>query len=118
MAHSGELPDRTLLKPSEVAFRLDVSPQTVYFWHCVGVIEGVKIGGRTLRIFASSLEHMASMRGVNSSIDPDGVNRVLRKETYGGQAKTRCPPRQFASLPSDARVSRHRPHRQGSLAGT
>ena len=56
MGYLRELPDRTLLKPSQVASLFNVSPQTVYFWHRTGMIEGIKIGGRILRIFASSLE--------------------------------------------------------------
>lgn len=39
MAYLSELPDRTLLKPSEVAVFLNVSPQTVHFWHPMGMIE-------------------------------------------------------------------------------
>ena len=59
MAYISELPDRTLLKPVEVASLFNVSPQTVYLWHSMGMIGGVKIGGRILRIFASSLEETA-----------------------------------------------------------
>ena len=62
MTRTRELPDRTVLKPSEVASLLNVSPQTVYFWHRMGVIEGVKIGG-TLRILTSSLERVLRWPG-------------------------------------------------------
>ena len=55
MAYMSELPGRTLLKPSQVASLFHVSPQAVYLWHRMGMIEGVKIG-RTLRIQTSSLE--------------------------------------------------------------
>ena len=51
MSYISELPDRTFLKPSEVASLFDVSPQTVYLWHRMGMIEGIKIDGRTLRVF-------------------------------------------------------------------
>jgi len=62
MAYTGELPDRTFLKPTEVASLLDVSPKTVYFWHSVGIIEGVKIQ-KIVRIYTSSLERIAPTRG-------------------------------------------------------
>ena len=54
MSYSSELPTRTFLKPSEVASLFNIAPQTVYFWHRMGKIEGVKIGG-SLRIYTSSL---------------------------------------------------------------
>ena len=60
MAYISELPGRTLLKPSEVASLFNVSPQAVYLWHRMGMIEGVKIG-RTLRIQASSIEARTPM---------------------------------------------------------
>jgi len=58
MAYSSELPGRTLLKPSEVASLFGVSPRTVYHWHRMGVIEGIKING-ILRIYTSSLSDIA-----------------------------------------------------------
>ncbi|HUJ70309.1 MAG TPA: helix-turn-helix domain-containing protein [Syntrophorhabdales bacterium] len=57
MVYISELPGRTLLKPSEVASLFGVSPQTVYNWHRMGMIHGVKISG-ILRIYASSLGEM------------------------------------------------------------
>jgi len=57
MAYSSELPGRTLLKPSEVASLFGVSPHTVYHWHRMGMIQGVKIKG-VLRIYASSLSEI------------------------------------------------------------
>ena len=58
MSYISESPDRTLLTPREVASLFNVSPQAVYLWYTMGKIEGVKIGGRTLRIYASSVEEM------------------------------------------------------------
>ncbi|MGD0663302.1 MAG: helix-turn-helix domain-containing protein [Syntrophorhabdales bacterium] len=52
MAYISELPGRTLLKPSEAASLFNLSPKTIYFWHRIGMIEGVKIG-RILRIQTS-----------------------------------------------------------------
>ncbi|MGA2107514.1 MAG: helix-turn-helix domain-containing protein [Syntrophorhabdales bacterium] len=54
MSYNSELPSRTFLKPSEVASFFNVAPKTVYFWHRMGRIEGIKIGG-SLRIYTSSL---------------------------------------------------------------
>lgn len=59
MSHNSESPHRTFPKPSEVASLFGVSPQTVYFWHRMGMIQGIKIDGGTFRIFASSLDQMA-----------------------------------------------------------
>jgi len=56
MSYNSKSPHRTFLKPSDVASLFNVSLQTVYFWHRMGMIEGTKVGGRILRIFASSLE--------------------------------------------------------------
>ncbi len=58
MAYTGKLAGRTFLKPTEVASLLNVSPKTVYFWHRMGMIEGVKIQ-KILRIYANSVERMA-----------------------------------------------------------
>lgn len=49
-----EASSRTFLKPSEVASLFNISVSTVYFWHRMEMIHGVKIGG-CLRIFQSSL---------------------------------------------------------------
>jgi len=54
MPYKSELPSRTFLKPSEVASFLNVAPKTVYFWHSMGRIQGIKIGG-SLRIYTNSL---------------------------------------------------------------
>ena len=61
MLFSGELPARTLLKPSEVASFFNVSPKTVYLWHDMGRIEGIKIRA-SLRILAKSLKDLLNRR--------------------------------------------------------
>jgi excisionase family DNA binding protein len=61
MPYSSELPERTLLRPSEVASFFNVSPKTIYLWHEMGRIEGIKIR-TTLRIFAASLKNLLSKR--------------------------------------------------------
>jgi hypothetical protein len=55
MSDNREMPSRTFLKPSEVASLFNVSVYTVYFWHRMEAIAGIKIGG-CLRIYRSSLE--------------------------------------------------------------
>jgi hypothetical protein len=54
MSYDADLRARTFLKPSEVASFFNVSPQTVYFWHKMGQIHGIKICG-SLRIYSNSL---------------------------------------------------------------
>ena len=54
MARMRKSPLRTLLKPSEVASLLGVSPKTVYTWCRLEMIQGVKIG-KILRIRRNSL---------------------------------------------------------------
>ena len=61
MSYSSELPERTLLKPSEVASFFNVSPKTVYLWHDMGRIEGIKIR-TSLRIFVASLKDLLRKR--------------------------------------------------------
>ena len=61
MSSKGELLSRTLIKPSDVASLLGVSRQTVYLWHDIGKIEGVKLGG-SLRIYGSSVARVLSAR--------------------------------------------------------
>jgi excisionase family DNA binding protein len=49
-----DLPDKTLLRPEEVALFLSVSSKTVYRWYRSGVIEGTKVK-RSLRIYKDSI---------------------------------------------------------------
>jgi len=57
MSHTREMSSRTFLKPSEVASLFNVSLSTVYFWHRMQMIRGVKIGG-CLRIYRGSLSEI------------------------------------------------------------
>ena len=49
-----DLPNKTLLRPDEVALFLSVSLKTVYRWYRAGVIDGTKVK-RSLRIFRNSI---------------------------------------------------------------
>jgi len=64
MSYNSELPSRTLLTPFEVASFFDVSLRTVYFWHKIGKIQGIKVW-RFLRIYRDSL------KGVRGALRPD-----------------------------------------------
>jgi hypothetical protein len=46
---------KTLLKPAEAAALLGVPLRTVYLWCELGLIEGININGKSLRIFSRSL---------------------------------------------------------------
>lgn len=54
MLCNSEMPVRTFLKPFEVATLFNVSVSTVYLWHRMGKIDGIKICG-SLRIYRHSL---------------------------------------------------------------
>jgi len=70
MCYNTELPSRILLTPSEVASFFNVSVPTVYFWHKIGKIQGIKIW-RFLRICRNSLEGMeAPSRHAPSVVKP------------------------------------------------
>jgi predicted site-specific integrase-resolvase len=49
-----DLPDKTLLRPNDVALFLSVSLKTIYRWHRLGTIQGVKVKG-SLRIYRDSI---------------------------------------------------------------
>jgi excisionase family DNA binding protein len=53
---------KTLLKPREVAARLDVPLSTIYVWYQLGKIEGVSVNGRSIRIFSESLRKLLKSR--------------------------------------------------------
>jgi len=57
--NTDELPSRIFLTPSEVASFFNVSLRTVYFWHKIGKIQGIRIW-RFLRVYRNSLEGMAA----------------------------------------------------------
>jgi excisionase family DNA binding protein len=48
------LPQKSLLRPDEVAEFLSVSLKTIYRWHEMGVIEGTKLK-KVLRIYRESV---------------------------------------------------------------
>jgi excisionase family DNA binding protein len=56
-----DLPDKTLLRPEEVALFLSVSSKTVYRWYRSGVIEGTKVK-RSLRIYRDSILRLVDDR--------------------------------------------------------
>ncbi len=63
---------KTLLKPAEAAARLGVPLRTVYIWCELGVIEGININGKSLRIFYESVSKQLEMRpysGEQNGID-------------------------------------------------
>jgi len=64
MSNDSELPSRSLLTPFEVASFFDVSLRTVYFWHKIGKIRGIKVW-RFLWIYRSSL------KGARGALRPD-----------------------------------------------
>jgi excisionase family DNA binding protein len=49
-----DLPDKTLLRPRDVAAFLSVSLKTVYRWYRQGSITGIKVRG-SLRIYRGSI---------------------------------------------------------------
>jgi len=53
------LPDKKYLRPDEVAAFWSVSVKTIYRWVDMGIIDGVKIKGGTLRIPHDCVEHIA-----------------------------------------------------------
>jgi excisionase family DNA binding protein len=50
----GDIPERKLLKPSEVATALGVSTRTVYRWCDMGLMESMKLN-KTVRVLRESL---------------------------------------------------------------
>lgn len=47
-----------LMRPREVAKVLNVSISTIYRWFWEGKLEGVQIGGDTIRIFSSCIKEI------------------------------------------------------------
>jgi len=70
MSHNNELPVRSLLKPSEVAARLNIPLSTIYFWYRMGNISGINVNGRCLRIFTRSLQEFLESRISRGGQDP------------------------------------------------
>jgi excisionase family DNA binding protein len=63
-----DLPQKTFLRPDEVALFLSVSLKTVYRWYRSGLIEGTKVK-RSLRIYRDSILRL---------VDDKDEARVLR----------------------------------------
>jgi excisionase family DNA binding protein len=53
-----DMTQKELLRPDEVALRLNVSRWTVYRWVRKGLLEATKIGRGSLRIFARSVDDL------------------------------------------------------------
>jgi len=64
--------DKTLIKATEAANRFNVPLSTIYTWHQMGKIEGVKLNGKSLRIFSQSLStFIKSRNGRMKGRNPD-----------------------------------------------
>ena len=59
---STDLPERRLLRPTEVAAFFAVSARTIYQWYDEGKLDGVKPSGKVLRIFRESVVALASQK--------------------------------------------------------
>jgi len=46
--------DKTFIKATEAADRCNVPLSTIYTWHQMGKIDGIKLNGKSLRIFSES----------------------------------------------------------------
>ena len=68
MVTTDDLPDKTLLRPNEVASFLRVSLKTVYRWYARGSLKGIKVG-RGLRIYRKSVIEALDRRETNKSQD-------------------------------------------------
>ena len=69
---------KTLLKPAEAAALLGVSLRTVYLWCELGLIEGININGKSLRIFSQSLSKLNNnhTRGGKAEVSPPVVDFI------------------------------------------
>lgn len=61
-----DLPDRELLRPSEVARFLGVSTKTVYRWCDMGLLEAYKLS-KSVRVLRSSLLEFLA-KGLNNKL--------------------------------------------------
>lgn len=62
MTKYADLPEKTLLRPDEVARFFSVSIRTVYGWVDMGRLQGNKYG-KVLRIYRESVLRLAGRRG-------------------------------------------------------
>ena len=68
--------EKTLIKATEAADRFNVPLSTIYTWHQMGKIEGVKLNGKSLRIFSASLLTFLKSRN----------GRTSERERHGGES--------------------------------
>ena len=73
--------DKTLIKATEAADRFNVPLSTIYTWHQMGKIEGVKLNGKSLRIFSESLFAFLESRSdrTREKALRDGEGRSIRE---------------------------------------
>ncbi len=67
----GDLPEKTLLRPDEVASFLRVSVKTVYRWVAKGVLESVRLK-KSLRIYRRSV-----LAFINGQPEADQLDQKL-----------------------------------------
>ena len=53
---------KTLITAAEAANRFSVPLSPIYTWHRLGMIDGVKLSGKSLRIFTESLRAFLESR--------------------------------------------------------
>jgi excisionase family DNA binding protein len=70
--------DKTLIKATEAADRFNVPLSTIYTWHQMGKIEGVKLNGKSLRIFSESLFAFLESRN----------DRTREKALHNGESRS------------------------------
>lgn len=59
MTKFADLPEKTLLRPDEVAAFCSVSVSTVYRWFECGKVDGIKISKKAIRIYRASVVGLA-----------------------------------------------------------
>jgi excisionase family DNA binding protein len=59
MTKFADLPNKTLLRPDEVAIFFSVSVKTVYGWVEIGKLEVSRASGKSLRIYRDSVLKLA-----------------------------------------------------------
>lgn len=75
---------RRFLSASEVASRLDVTPQTVYRWAKVGILPARRLGPRTLRFEEQDLDAlMVPPMEAASEPTPEPLREVVSQNQQG-----------------------------------
>jgi len=59
MTKFADLPEKTLLRPGEVAIFFSVSVKTVYGWVEAGKLDASRASGKSLRIYRESVVKLA-----------------------------------------------------------